>query len=669
MKKLLRIFSLFLFFIGHLPFGFSQFSFDCEEELFSKKDKKSRLFGYVNAIGEYRIPPVFLAAKPFVGRNAIVQQGKLFGVINCEGVLVVPAEYEEIASFSNGKGWVKKGGLWGLVDVKGRLLIAPLYEEVKEVNTQSGTVSWVKKKGNWGLVSKENGRFLVETQYEDVSNLSDSAGIGRKNGIQDLVYYGDGRIIISNMKQVFRLGKNLMGYQHQEGKFGAFNSLAYILIRPHYEEIALNDGLVQVKKEGLYGLKSSRGSDILECQFEFISPIKDGFLATRKNNKWALYNSSGLKVGPEGEYDAAQVLPSGLAWFGLDSETGVYDLKAKKWLIETGKKSIRLSASGLWLEVNENANVRLLWFQNRSLWKVEFDSLSIQDSGPVYRAYQNGKVCLTQFPKLEAGKWFDKIISTESGYFISCQQNKMGILNKDAKEVLVPEFDHLKASSGNNVTLFAGKKEGKKGLWNEAGKNLLPSAFLEIIPGIQKVHLARNEKGWGLVGEDGKVNFEARYDSILFLKREKDLADFPVLAFKKGKVKLLNQKCEELSEGEKTNWIYLGENAWKKGKTGEWQLFNNLGILQGNLNFEDIRDFSEGNAPAQKDDKWGFVDLFGKLVIPAKFEEVLPFQSGIAYARENGKWGVLKKNGAWLVKPIGTGVSTDGAGKRKLILP
>jgi hypothetical protein len=87
-------------------------SYDCEEELFSKKDKQTRLFGYVNAIGEYRIPPAFLKAMPFVGRNAIVQKGKRFGVINCEGILVVPAEYEEIASFSNGKRWIKKAGIF-----------------------------------------------------------------------------------------------------------------------------------------------------------------------------------------------------------------------------------------------------------------------------------------------------------------------------------------------------------------------------------------------------------------------------------------------------------------------------------------------------------------------------------------------------------------------------
>jgi hypothetical protein len=57
------------------------------------------------------------------------------------------------------------------------------------------------------------------------------------------------------------------------------------------------------------------------------------------------------------------------------------------------------------------------------------------------------------------------------------------------------------------------------------------------------------------------------------------------------------------------------------------------------------------------------------LVIPTRFEEVLPYQNGIAYAKESGKWGVLKKNGSWLVKPVGLGVDIDETGKRRLRMP
>ena len=661
--------SLLWMFWGFAPAS-AQFDYQCEEELFSKKDRKTRLFGYVNAIGEYRIPPVFLSAKPFAGRYAIVQQGKLFGVINCEGILVVPAEYEEIASFSDGKGWVKKGGLWGLSDAKGKLLIRPLYEEIKEVNVFSGTVTWVKKKGAWGLISKENGRFLAEPRYEDISLLSDSAGIGRLNGLHDLVYFGDGRIIVSGMRQVFRLGKNLMGYQSAEGNFGAFNSMAFIVIRPQFEQISLFGDFIRVKKNGLFGLRNARGMEILECEYEHIAPFYSGFSALRKEGKWWIINQSGKPAGPPGPLFFAQTLPGGSALAETSPGVkGIYDLKSARWLLAPGDNKIRISASLRWLELKQDQGIQVYDFSLKSFWKAEFDSLAVNDSSLAIRAYLNGKSCLTRLPDLKPGNWYSEIKPIQSGYYISFLEGKAGLIQESGKELMAPEYEAIEAFSGNRQIFFTIKKEGRTGLCDQNGRVLVQPGFQRILPSALSVYPAKDEKGWGLIFGDGKTPFAARYDSIQVKKKEKDLADFPLVAFKKGKSRLIGQKGEELGDAEKTEWAYLEENAWKKGKNGAFSLVNSKGVTQGDLTFEDILAFSEGNAPARQNALWGFVNLFGKMVVPARFEEILPYQNGIAYAKENGKWGVLKKNGSWLVKPIGTGVSADENGKRKLIIP
>jgi hypothetical protein len=648
----------------------AQFDYNCEEELFSKKDRKTRLYGYVNAIGEYRIPPVFLSARPFSGRFAIVQQGKLFGVINCEGVLVIPAEYEEIAAFSDGKGWVKKGGLWGLADAKGRLLIKPLYEEVKEINPFSGMATWVKKNGAWGLISKENGRFLVEARYDDISSLSDSAGIARINGFHDLVYYGDGRIIISGMKQVFRLGKNLLGYQHADGKFGAFNSMAYIVIRPQFDQISLFGELILVRKEELYGLRNPRGNEILDCRFEQISPFQDGFAAVRKEGKWELINLSGKTAGPKQTFAYAQTLPGGSALLEtVPGNIGIYDLKAGKWVLDPGDNQIRISRSQQWLEIRKEKGALVYDFKVRSFWKSDYDSLATLDSCMMIRAFKAGKTCITKLPDLAPGFWYDNLMPLNSRFYITSLQSKTGLLSESGKEILAPQYDAIQSYSGEREVFFTLLKGDKTGLCDQNGKIILQPAYRNILPSGRISIPARNEEGWGLVSADGKMPFEARFDSFQVKKKDKELADFPLVAFKKGKSRLIGLKGEDLCEAEKTEWQYLGENAWKKGKNASFSLVSSKGLTQGNLVFEEILPFSEGNAPARQNGLWGFVNLFGKMVIPARFEEVLPYKSGIAYAKEKGKWGVLKKNGAWLVKPVGTGVTTDENGKRKLILP
>jgi hypothetical protein len=124
-----------------------------------------------------------------------------------------------------------------------------------------------------------------------------------------------------------------------------------------------------------------------------------------------------------------------------------------------------------------------------------------------------------------------------------------------------------------------------------------------------------------------------------------------------------------LSDLEKFEWIYLSEGLWAQNSKEGYKLFNSIGLRQGELTFEKIDQFNEGSAPAKQNGKWGFINPFGRFNIPNQFEQVIAFKSGIAYAKQNGKWGVLKKNGSWLVKPIGIEVAIEENGKRRLVMP
>ena len=110
-KILLSLF-LALFFAGNV---YAQV-FDCPEELFLRQDKKTRLFGYGSLLGEWKIPPTYIKAWPFAGKNAVVIIGKGYGVIDCEGKTIIEPVYESMGIFQYGKGWAKKNELWGLSD-------------------------------------------------------------------------------------------------------------------------------------------------------------------------------------------------------------------------------------------------------------------------------------------------------------------------------------------------------------------------------------------------------------------------------------------------------------------------------------------------------------------------------------------------------------------------
>jgi hypothetical protein len=61
--------------------------------------------------------------------------------------------------------------------------------------------------------------------------------------------------------------------------------------------------------------------------------------------------------------------------------------------------------------------------------------------------------------------------------------------------------------------------------------------------------------------------------------------------------------------------------------------------------------FSEGLAPVMVDDKTGFIDKTGKLVIEAKFESALSFSEGLATVVVGGKAGFINKSGQMVIEP------------------
>ena len=61
--------------------------------------------------------------------------------------------------------------------------------------------------------------------------------------------------------------------------------------------------------------------------------------------------------------------------------------------------------------------------------------------------------------------------------------------------------------------------------------------------------------------------------------------------------------------------------------------------------------FQEGLAQFKKDGKWGFIDKYGKEVIPLQFAGALNFSEELAPVKmKDGKWGYINKMGKFLIK-------------------
>jgi hypothetical protein len=67
--------------------------------------------------------------------------------------------------------------------------------------------------------------------------------------------------------------------------------------------------------------------------------------------------------------------------------------------------------------------------------------------------------------------------------------------------------------------------------------------------------------------------------------------------------------------------------------------------------FDDAGPFSEELAPVEMAGKWGYIDKRGEIVIPLKFDWALRFYEGRALVMVEDKWGYISPKGEMVIKP------------------
>jgi len=445
--------------------------------------------------------------------------------------------------------------------------------------------------------------------------------------------------------------------------------LAYILIRPEWDSLFLNMPHIQVKRDNKFGIKTFKGNDILEAKYEQISKFVDGFLTTRILNNWGIYSTTGLNCGPQMELNQAEIGKGGKAIVSNKNSSGLWDLKQKKWLLENSNQILQFSSSQNWISISKSGTCSIYDLARNQNIQTPFDSISVLDADDGIRAFKGNKVSFTSFPSFAEGKYFDNASPLAAKKMFLCELNKKKGVVKNISLIVEPIYDLITYYSGSIDSYLIGSNSGKQSLMDINGKVLYEVEYSRLIPTTKKNSIFVKDYKWGLASNTGGIIYEAKFDSITSPRKELDLWDFPLIGWKKGKSQLLDEKGKMLSDLEKFEWIYLSEGLWAQNSKEGYKLFNSIGLRQGELTFEKIDQFNEGSAPAKQNGKWGFINPFGRFNIPNQFEQVIAFKSGIAYAKQNGKWGVLKKNGSWLVKPIGIEVAIEENGKRRLVMP
>lgn len=212
---------------------------------------------------------------------------------------------------------------------------------------------------------------------------------------------------------------------------------------------------------------------------------------------------------------------------------------------------------------------------------------------------------------LKAGDYFDQlaaVVDVEGrAFYIDAEGNKKKVMDK------VKNLKELGMLIGGVFSAYDGKTWS---YYNENQEKIL-KGYDECSIMLNGVAAVKKDNVWALVNKKGKNLTGKTYGNVAMDER---------------KVAVRNDRAFVYH-----NFAYYMIDT--SGKTfGE--------------KYEDVKPFNdETYAAVEKDGKWGFVDVNGKMVIKPQFNDARSFSNGLAAVKQGGLWGFIDSTEKMVIEP------------------
>lgn len=259
---------------------------------------------------------------------------------------------------------------------------------------------------------------------------------------------------------------------------------------------------------------------------------------------------------------------------------------------------------------------------------------------------------------------FGKIEDCGCGVYAIKQENGYALINKYGKRIdkgtvssIVPygcEEDRIPVRYGKNL-----------GFIDSKGKEVVPFEFDAAEPFFHGVAPARKEgeKNWRIIGKNGKAINDEQFEMIypfvegfgVGMKQNATGQSKYGVVDSSGKT-IIPFQYARITGSFSGEYIacaaydpYEIEAKGLPENANTWFIFDRAGEKVGETHFTLWDDFSEGLVAASENDKFGFMDATGKLVIPFQYDWVCGFKNGMAWAGKDDKFGFIDKNGKFVI--------------------
>ena len=180
--------------------------------------------------------------------------------------------------------------------------------------------------------------------------------------------------------------------------------------------------------------------------------------------------------------------------------------------------------------------------------------------------------------------------------------------------------------------------------------------------GLALVETSGDEPKFGFITEDGKYAVNAMYkeatvfsDGLAWVVSENEA---PTAIDKKGEIKFTLQDAEEvrLFKDGLAAFSMVNEEGEEK-----WGFVDKTGKVVINPQFSSVSNFRDGLCGVRNDDdKWGFINKEGTITINYQFDGANDFKNGKCIVTSSNKDGVIDKEGKYIINPQFTDMQIDG---------
>jgi hypothetical protein len=267
-----------------------------------------------------------------------------------------------------------------------------------------------------------------------------------------------------------------------------------------------------------------------------------------------------------------------------------------------------------------------------------------------------------------------KRMTEDRPLFPIVQGGKWGYIDQTGKMVIEPQYVDASTFSEGLAAVGTGTQVG---YIDKSGRMVIEPKFdfaQDFSEGLAAVQIGGDEKSmygnWGYIDKTGAVVIKTKFNMAYAFHNGRAMVEVADAGSASGTVYTPGGKTKDNVKFKTPGygWIdrtgkfvikpkYMIAFPSAGGTTFVMGFDGSMGVIDENGKFLDEndplggREFSEGLAPMKVDEKYGFVDTSGSMVIPAQYDQAYGFSEGVASVKLDGKCCYIDKTGTVAIEP------------------